>query len=65
MGKRKYDRDEIIRLYKEGLNLREVADKVGCTFQNVHLHLVRQGVPLRPRSIGMRLRPRGPYKNGN
>lgn len=43
-----YDADEIIRLYLEGYSLREVAAKVGCTFQNVHQLLRRRGILLRP-----------------
>lgn len=42
-----YDADEIIRLYREGYSLREVARIVGCTFQNVHQLLRRRGEALR------------------
>lgn len=42
-----YDADEIIRLYREGYSLLEVAAKVGCTFQNVHQLLLKRGIPLR------------------
>ena len=42
-------RSDAARLYLEGLTLRQVAVKLGITYQAVHALLKRGGVPLRPR----------------
>lgn len=42
-------RVEMARLYKDGLTLRQIGDIMGLTYQSVHAHLMRAGVPMRPR----------------
>lgn len=42
---------DIIRLYKAGYSIREVARQVGCSFQNVHNTLVYNNIPRRPAHI--------------
>jgi transposase len=42
-------REMVKRLYLAGLSIRDVADKVGVTFQAVQAMLDRMDVPRRPR----------------
>jgi DNA-directed RNA polymerase specialized sigma24 family protein len=39
----------MVRLYERGLTLRQIADKMGVSYQAVHQTLTRAGVQFRPR----------------
>jgi len=41
-------REQVRKLYLNGMSLRMIAQEVGTTYQAVHSLLVRMGVPLRP-----------------
>jgi hypothetical protein len=42
-------RAQVKALYESGLSVRQIAPKLGVTFQAVQSMLVRMGVPRRPR----------------
>jgi predicted DNA-binding protein YlxM (UPF0122 family) len=47
---------EMQQLYEdENLNLREIAQRFGVSWQAIHERFVRAGIPLRPKSPGKRL----------
>lgn len=43
--------DELVALYREGLSLRDVAERLGVYHRTAAAHLVRRGEPLRRRPL--------------
>ena len=42
-------REEVATLYASGLSIRQIAEKLGKSFQAIQSMLVRMGIPRRPR----------------
>lgn len=51
-GKRLYDIDEMIRLYEEGLNCKQVSEKMGCSHGTVLRNLKAEGIKIRGPQFG-------------
>jgi transposase len=42
-------REEVATLYASGMSIRQIAEKLGKSFQAIQSMLVRMGIPRRPR----------------